>query len=788
MNLISPVIAAPAAAIPADGIEPGENPLATAEGAAFQAELLVALAELAHPQGDATPEDTEGENAGAQSDPGAVELQGLPPEVAGRLLDQAIFSSFAPGVVAVPQAEQFNSSLGSSAEVVGPVESVVAASGAATIAAGFDLPKNVASQSAVPATDVSAADSALNQTTVSATQPAPAQAVPAQPHLASTVGSRAGVQEEVTARPSVASPEASSVRDGVTGESRIEGLSIAGPAKFIEGVPLEESASASNTALSGADGLAAATVVAFAGEPETSSSAPRSQGSVANLLQSEAAQSRVASQGPTVDNSGDDDARSSAPALVNVDVVPEAIDSPTMFTSEAAKTSVKKTLSDTDAAPLPAQAWHSFFSAQPDTPRIVNAPAPRNGSQAFVGAEGSADSVVVSVIPSVLTADSQRLKANLGFGESSAAQQAEAGVGEMPPPKVTFAQNIVDPATGKVTLVQADAEGKIVAMDEGDALSSLQGPPPAYASARAIDRFVDDGLPATAFFGATENRVASEPRDRLSTPRDVIEAPSTVSAPSDAAKSDAAMSDAPGWASSPRSVSSVQSPTKERDDGAPVDVSADESGDSISATASTSSTTGVASTSTAPTTVAAEKFVSTLLGIAGLSEGVSLSLDSGSDLRHAKTIVTPPHLARWDSGVVQVELFRLVRDGGGQVVMKLTPPDESSFRIDLSLDPDRGVRIYVEGASDSVKTRLEQGAEQLREQFSQMGFNLQLDMRGRRDPSGQDAGQLFSGAFGGESIDGATADNAGRGWDNSVEMGWPARRAAFDESNIFLKA
>jgi len=35
----------------------------------------------------------------------------------------------------------------------------------------------------------------------------------------------------------------------------------------------------------------------------------------------------------------------------------------------------------------------------------------------------------------------------------------------------------------------------------------------------------------------------------------------------------------------------------------------------------------------------------------------------------------------------------------------------------------------VEGVSDSTKTRLEQSAPQLREQFQQMGLELQLDMR-----------------------------------------------------------
>jgi len=92
-----------------------------------------------------------------------------------------------------------------------------------------------------------------------------------------------------------------------------------------------------------------------------------------------------------------------------------------------------------------------------------------------------------------------------------------------------------------------------------------------------------------------------------------------------------------------------------------------------------------------------------------------------------------PHELRLDAGAVQVEIQRMVKQGGGHVVMELTPPDQSKFTIELKLDDMGGAYLKVEGVSDSTKTRLEQSAPQLQEQFQQMGLNLQLDMRQNRD-------------------------------------------------------
>ena len=88
-----------------------------------------------------------------------------------------------------------------------------------------------------------------------------------------------------------------------------------------------------------------------------------------------------------------------------------------------------------------------------------------------------------------------------------------------------------------------------------------------------------------------------------------------------------------------------------------------------------------------------------------------------------------PHLMRLDTGPVQVEVLKMVQQGGGQIVLELTPPDQGTYRIDLRLDMSGRAQLLIEGASDSVRTRLEQGESGLREQFAQMGLDLQLNFR-----------------------------------------------------------
>ncbi len=96
-----------------------------------------------------------------------------------------------------------------------------------------------------------------------------------------------------------------------------------------------------------------------------------------------------------------------------------------------------------------------------------------------------------------------------------------------------------------------------------------------------------------------------------------------------------------------------------------------------------------------------------------------------------------PHQVQLDAGEVKVEIMRLVKQGGGQIVMELTPPDQSKFRIDLKIDAQGVAYLVVEGASDSTRSRLERGAEGLQQQFADMGLALQLDMRQSHDPGAQ---------------------------------------------------
>ena len=120
-------------------------------------------------------------------------------------------------------------------------------------------------------------------------------------------------------------------------------------------------------------------------------------------------------------------------------------------------------------------------------------------------------------------------------------------------------------------------------------------------------------------------------------------------------------------------------------------------------------------------------FVSSLVG--GPQRPVNTVMDWISLQAQERPAPVVPHEVRLDSGAVQLEIQKMVKQGGGHVVMELTPPDQSKFTIELKLDERGGALLIVEGVSDSTKTRLEQSAPQLREQFQQMGLDLQLDMR-----------------------------------------------------------
>ena len=119
----------------------------------------------------------------------------------------------------------------------------------------------------------------------------------------------------------------------------------------------------------------------------------------------------------------------------------------------------------------------------------------------------------------------------------------------------------------------------------------------------------------------------------------------------------------------------------------------------------------------------------------GLSQSAAPQPSATPLPSHSAAAPLPPHLVAFDTGPVQLEISKLVRQGGGQVVMELTPPDEGRFRVDLRIDSQGTATLIVEGVSDSTRSRLEQSAPDLREQFAQMGLQLDLNMRGQRESS-----------------------------------------------------
>jgi hypothetical protein len=139
-----------------------------------------------------------------------------------------------------------------------------------------------------------------------------------------------------------------------------------------------------------------------------------------------------------------------------------------------------------------------------------------------------------------------------------------------------------------------------------------------------------------------------------------------------------------------------------------------------------------------------------------------------------------PHQVRLDAGQVQVEVVRLVKQGGGQVVMELTPPDESKFKIDLSISQQGVARLVVDGASESTRLRLEQTVSGLQEQFQQMGLQLQLDMR---QPQQRDAQPQPDGF--------AVTESAGDvrfSRQDSIEVQSVTSRPSWEQGQVYLVA
>lgn len=100
------------------------------------------------------------------------------------------------------------------------------------------------------------------------------------------------------------------------------------------------------------------------------------------------------------------------------------------------------------------------------------------------------------------------------------------------------------------------------------------------------------------------------------------------------------------------------------------------------------------------------------------------------------------------SGPLHAEIVNSAKSGGGRIMLELTPPEQGTIRIDLRINANGQAHLIVEGASEATKSRLDQGGQSLKNEFSQMGLNLSLDLR-----QGNQSQQYREPAFGNKSQD-----------------------------------
>lgn len=81
-------------------------------------------------------------------------------------------------------------------------------------------------------------------------------------------------------------------------------------------------------------------------------------------------------------------------------------------------------------------------------------------------------------------------------------------------------------------------------------------------------------------------------------------------------------------------------------------------------------------------------------------------------------------------GELHSHLLNSAKSGGGRVQLELTPPEQGTIRIDLRIGQNGEAHLIVEGANDAAKARLDQGGQNLKNEFAQMGLNLSLNLNG----------------------------------------------------------
>ena len=121
--------------------------------------------------------------------------------------------------------------------------------------------------------------------------------------------------------------------------------------------------------------------------------------------------------------------------------------------------------------------------------------------------------------------------------------------------------------------------------------------------------------------------------------------------------------------------------------------------------------------------IAGDDFSSNLLSASQVAQGSTniSSIPTQIAMSLQETSVT--------SGPLHSEILNAARSGGGRIQLELTPPEQGTIRIDLRIDQSGRAYLIVEGANDAAKARLDQGGQQLKNEFAQMGLQLSLDLK-----------------------------------------------------------
>jgi hypothetical protein len=113
----------------------------------------------------------------------------------------------------------------------------------------------------------------------------------------------------------------------------------------------------------------------------------------------------------------------------------------------------------------------------------------------------------------------------------------------------------------------------------------------------------------------------------------------------------------------------------------------------------------------------------------GVSNGFMMNPGFTNHINHEVSLKLDAVNTSLTAGPLHTELLSAAKSGGGRISLEVNPDNAGPIRIDLQIDQGGQARLMVQGASESTQARLEQGSDQLRQQFAQMGLQLSLDMR-----------------------------------------------------------